>query len=80
MRKTNWVYFPKSHEATTFIKSVVAAFEAVEDDLNVNAVRMKSDSVLAAIRPGPQQIGFEVETGKKGNEKIRVPVLFGQNG
>lgn len=41
---------------------------------------MVSDAVLSVVRPGLEAAGFEVETGKRTDQKIRVPVLFGRNG
>lgn len=39
-----------------------------------------SNMVLAAVAPGLQSLGFRVEIGKRRDEKISVPVLFGLNG
>ena len=36
--------------------------------------------MLAKLRPGLEAIGFQVESGKSADEKIKVPVLFGANG
>lgn len=41
---------------------------------------LQSDSVLATLRPTLEKLGFVVETGKKSSQKIRRPVLFGENG
>lgn len=38
-----------------------------------------SNEVLALVRPHLEAIGFAVETGKGKEEKIDVPVLFGEN-
>lgn len=40
---------------------------------------LRSNDVLALVRPHLEEIGFRVETGKKLEEKIDVPVLFGEN-
>lgn len=80
MRKTNWVYFPRSAEPGSFVRSVVGVFEACETQLVKESKDLNSNGVLAILRPGLQSLGFEVETGKKANEKIKVPVLFGRNG
>ena len=42
--------------------------------------RLSSDQVLAALKPGLQGIGYAVETGKRRDQKISRPVLFGENG
>ena len=36
--------------------------------------------MLSLVSPHLQNLGFQVEVGKKNTEKIRVPVLFGLNG
>jgi hypothetical protein len=39
-----------------------------------------SDAALSALRPHLLPLGFEVEAGKKKEDKIRRPVLFGEFG
>ncbi|HVF74195.1 MAG TPA: hypothetical protein VM938_04040 [Acidimicrobiales bacterium] len=41
---------------------------------------LSSDSVLAALRDGLVTLGFTVEAGKKKADRIRRPVLFGEQG
>jgi hypothetical protein len=38
------------------------------------------NSVLKSVRPGLEAIGYKVEIGKRSDERIKVPVLFGRNG
>lgn len=78
--KTNWAFYPKSHETPSFLRSVVGAFESCEVELNEKSKGLSSNDVLAMLCPELQLLGFQVETGKKASEKIRVPVLFGRNG
>jgi hypothetical protein len=65
-------------------KLIIAAFTAVESQITTvsqNATKSKiSDEVLRIVAPHLQAIGFRVETGKKSEERIRVPVLYGLNG
>jgi hypothetical protein len=42
--------------------------------------KQESNVVLAKVADGLLDLGFEVEAGKKGVDKIFVPVLFGTNG
>lgn len=42
--------------------------------------QLKSNDVLAHVAAGLQELGFTVETGKKLDQKVRVPVLYGNNG
>lgn len=41
---------------------------------------LTSDKVLAHLRPGLLKLGYEVEGGKHRADKIRRPVLFGDQG
>ena len=41
---------------------------------------LTSDRVLAVLRPGLTALGFSIEGSKKTADKIRRPVLFGENG
>lgn len=62
------------------LRSVVEAFEAHATEVDSDVHGRQSDDVLARVRPGLEERGFRVETGKKRDEKIHVPVLFGLNG
>jgi len=60
---------------------VVGAFRDVADQIDSSKVDgLTSDSVLAVLRPGLEAIGYEVEAGKRADQKIRRPVLFGERG
>lgn len=76
----NWSYFPRSSPATAFARSVVEAFVKVEGVVDSTQFSLKSNEVLAAVKPGLEALGFRVEGGKRDEERIRVPVLFGRNG
>ena len=41
---------------------------------------LQSDDVLAHIRPGLEDLGFQVETGKGRSQQIHRPVMFGEKG
>lgn len=63
--------------------ATVAAVEAqisTEASPQGGAERRTSDLVLATLRPGMEQLGYVVETGKSSGQLIRRPVLFGDNG
>lgn len=59
---------------------VVKVFESVHEEITSAKHSLKSNEVLELARPGLEKLGFEVETGKRKSQKIRVPVLFGLNG
>ena len=48
--------------------------------LSTDNVGQTSNEVLAKISKDLQAIGFQVETGKTADAKIKIPVLFGANG
>jgi hypothetical protein len=40
---------------------------------------LTSDEVLAVLRPSLVEMGFDVEAGKRAEQKIKRPVFFGEN-
>lgn len=76
----NWAYFPRSAKPAPLALQVVAAFEAAYPKINSSANMLPSNGVLAHVAPLLAKAGFSVETGKKKNEKVYVPVLYGNNG
>ncbi|MGF6646301.1 hypothetical protein [Paraburkholderia sp. GAS82] len=76
----NWAYFPRSDKPTDLVQAVVKAFEESHPSFTSAEHTLPSNAVLAHIAPRLAQLGFSVETGKKKAEKIRVPVLYGNNG
>ena len=79
--KILWQNFPKHSPCTPFLESVVSCFEDISDDIashkNVGQV---SNEVLSKVRYGLETLGFNVETGKTAEAKIKIPVLYGANG
>jgi len=76
----HWQYFPKSDEAPAIVHGVVDTFTEASNRIDSDRFDMPSNGVLAEVCKTLQAAGFEVETGKKHDEKIFVPVLFGLNG
>lgn len=64
---------------TIEIKAIIDCFKQIEPQLKDANVHRTSNDVLALVRPHLEAIGFAVETGKGKEEKIDVPVLFGEN-
>ena len=77
-----YCYYPRTRAPPEFIDEVVAAFRANEDAISTvdDDNGLKSDDVLDVVRDDLEAIGFDVEEGKKKEEKIHRPVLFGENG
>ena len=76
-----WTYYPSRTRPPDWAHSVAAAFSAHEAKLDSRIVRgLTSDAALAVVREDLVALGFDVEAGKKKTEKIRRPVLFGEQG
>jgi hypothetical protein len=75
-----WVFFPKSTAPPDTIVDTVRVFRSVEKVIDSTKYDYVSNTTLRKVSKGLTEIGYEVETGKKREEKICVPVLFGENG
>ena len=73
--------FPRTEPPPAFILRLAELFQ--EQSPQIDTVKLdkglKSDEVLAVLRPGLLELGFEVEAGKRKEEKIERPVFFGEN-
>lgn len=74
----NFQFFPRSHGVTPEIQVVIDCFKKIEATLADGQHRVSND-VLALLRPHLEACGYDVEKGKGRDEKIDVPVLFGEN-
>lgn len=80
VNEIRWNHWPRSEMVKNNLLEVVKVFESVHDEITSANHSLKSNEVLELARPGLEKLGFEVETGKRKSQKIRVPVLFGLNG
>lgn len=76
----SWAYFPRCDKPTPLIRAVVSAFQESHDLITSDAHSLQSNAVLAHVAPRLAELGFSVEVGKKRDDKVRVPVLYGNNG
>lgn len=74
----NYQFFPRSRGVTTEIQQIIDCFKAVDGERD-SKQHLVSNDMLALLRPHLENVGFRVEQGKKKEEKIDVPVLFGEN-
>lgn len=84
-KNINWSYFPKTDPLPDLLNEVITIFEKnflkIDSTKNdTNNLRLSSDKVLKVVEKDFLNAGFEVETGKKKDQKIRVPVLYGHQG
>ena len=76
-----WFYYPSHDQPPAWVRDFVAAVTGVRSEIESRSVEgLTSDTVLAFLRPGLVELGYEVESGKHRTEKIRRPVLFGDQG
>lgn len=76
-----WTYYPVDTPPPDWARDFVGEVASVRPAFDsTTAVGLTSDAVLAHLRPGLVELGYEVERGKKNVEKIRRPVLFGDQG
>jgi hypothetical protein len=76
-----WYYYPRNTTPPDWVGTFVKAVAAVEASISTPAGKtLKSNEVLEKLCPGLQALGFEVEVGRTVDQKVRRPVLFGENG
>jgi hypothetical protein len=76
-----WIYYPHRSRPPEWVRSFLSVVEGarpVIDSLEVTGVT--SDRALAAFAPGLREHGYTVEASKAKADRIRRPVLFGENG
>lgn len=73
-------YFPKSCNIPTELQLLVKVFFAKKDEIISSKFQLPSNEVLRILSSDIAALGYQVETGKKAVDKIKVPVLFGRNG
>jgi hypothetical protein len=81
-----WSYFPRNERPPSWAEQLVAAVAAQQQSIDTDplpvagADALTSDVVLGHLRTAMESLGYTVESGKKSDQKIRRPVLFGDNG
>jgi hypothetical protein len=76
----NWQFFPKSRIIPEHLQNVLGVFELNESLISSDVHNYGSNEVLEKLRISLEEFDFQIERSKKSNDKIKVPVLFGQNG
>lgn len=76
----NWQFFPKSRIIPNHLQDVLSCFETNEDLITSSVFGYSSNEVLEHVRTDLEKLNFLIEKSKKSIDKIKVPVLFGQNG
>lgn len=79
--KIRWQLFPSNKVPNIFLLDLIQVFERNFSQIDsANNVGQKSDDALAKLLPDLQKIGYKVEVNKTHDGKIRIPVLFSENG
>ena len=76
-----WLYYPTHSPAPAWAHDFVSVVQHARPTIDSQATDgLTSDVVLGELRPGLEGLGYHVERGKRAQEKVRRPVLFGENG
>jgi hypothetical protein len=76
-----FMYFPRSQPPPEWVEGVASCFRKAQAEIDTSAGKWGvSDVVLGHIRAGLEDIGFQVEGGKRHAQKIHRPVFFGEQG
>jgi hypothetical protein len=73
----NWQFYLKSHNITEQLAAIIKDFEQSEHELGKE---LNGNQVLAKVAGGLQAANFRVERGRKKDQKISMPVLYGRRG
>jgi hypothetical protein len=74
--------FPRTEPPQAFVRQLVDLFQSHESAISTTALPkgLTSDEALAVLAEDLVRIGFQVETGKRKDQKIERPVFYGENG
>lgn len=72
--------FPKSCSVPEELQRLILLFQRKEYQITSSKHQLPSNEVLHILSDDITALGYQVETGKKAVDKIKVPVLFGRNG
>jgi hypothetical protein len=77
-----YICFPRTEPPPQFASQIAEVFRQHEQSIGTAHLDkgLTSDGVLKVIRDDLLTLGFEVEKGKRSDQKIERPVFFGENG
>ena len=78
--KMRWIFYPKTEPLPEFLRETMKVFESSHSEIDSTNLKLKSDDVLSILTPGLESIGYQVEKSKKGSDKVRFSVLYGELG
>jgi len=84
VRVIDWQFYPKSDPLPHHSRALLSVFEAAEPVIqsrpNDDSRSLSSNQVLSILAGPLIDLGYLVEAGKRAEDRISVPVLFGRNG
>lgn len=80
MNSIEWQLFPKNVACPNHLEDVINVFKAEYSKFESSKHQLESNAVLEIVRVQLESLGFDVESSKKAEGKITVPVLYGRNG
>ena len=75
-----WMSFPKYKKIEPHMMDIVDVFEKEYARFTSEQYTKESNKVLEDVTEGLEGIGYLVEKGKRKDQKIHIPVLYGENG
>jgi hypothetical protein len=77
-----YTFYPRTQPPPQYTHEVISVFEDHIDQIGTFELEdgLVSNEVLKTLRPDLVDLGFNVEAGKKKEEKIKRPVFFGERG
>ena len=75
-----WSYFPQNQKISEDLLNIVSVFDKNNDKISSDIHKLSSNNVLEVISADLNNIGYIVETGKRNEDKIQMPVLYGECG
>ncbi|MCL6284901.1 hypothetical protein M3P21_15320 [Ruegeria sp. 2012CJ41-6] len=73
--------FPRTRAPRDFVASVTSVFEKHHSEIGTIDLQkgLTSDAVLSILRDDLMELGWDVERGKRADQKVKRPVFFGEN-
>ena len=75
----NFIFYPNNIELPNHLNDLIKVFKDKEKQIDSLSIQMHSNEVLHQLIEPLQSMGYLIESSKKKQDKIQVPVLFGLN-
>lgn len=75
----NYIYYPNNEPCPKHLLDLCNCFQNVENKISSNNKDLSSNQVLSELAEWFKNLGYKVEESKRKEDKIHVPVLFGNN-